>query len=31
LGEMTLGEFLMTCYVFHIGDMHIPQLEAFLT
>lgn len=31
LGVMTLGEFLMTCYVFHIGDIHIPQLEAFLT
>jgi hypothetical protein len=31
LGEMTLGEFLMTCYVFHIGDMHTSQLEVFLT
>ncbi|HLQ31016.1 MAG TPA: DinB family protein [Ktedonobacteraceae bacterium] len=30
LGVMTLGEFLMTCYVFHIGDIHISQLEAFL-
>jgi hypothetical protein len=31
LGAMTLGEFLMTCYVFHIGDMHGTQLEAFGT
>lgn len=30
-GVMTLGEFLMTCYTFHIGDFHIPQLAAFLT
>lgn len=30
LGEMSLAEFLMTCYVFHIGDMHIPQMENFL-
>ena len=29
-GVMTLGEFLMTCYVFHIGDLHISQLEGFL-
>lgn len=29
-GVMTLGEFLMTCYTFHIGDLHIPQLAAFL-
>lgn len=31
LGEMSLGEFLMTCYVFHIGDMHISQMDAFLS
>lgn len=30
LGTMSLGEFLMTCYVFHIADMHIAQLYAFL-
>jgi hypothetical protein len=30
LGEMSLGEFFMTCYVFHIADMHIAQLYAFL-
>lgn len=28
LGEMSLGEFLMTCYVFHIGDMHITQMDV---
>jgi len=31
LGMMTLGEFLMACYVFHIGDIHSTQLEAFGT
>lgn len=30
LGEMSLGEFLMTCYVFHINDMHVTQMDAFL-
>lgn len=30
LGEMSLGEFLMTCYVFHISDMHITQMDTFL-
>jgi hypothetical protein len=30
LGEMSLGEFLMTCYVFHIGDMHITQMDVVL-
>lgn len=30
LGEMSLGEFLMTCYVFHISDMHVPQMDSFL-
>jgi hypothetical protein len=30
LGEMSLGEFLMTCYVFHISDMHITQMDTVL-
>jgi hypothetical protein len=30
LGEMSLGEFLITCYVFHIGDRHIAQMDDFL-
>jgi hypothetical protein len=30
LGVMSLGEFLMTCYVFHISDMHIADMETFL-
>jgi hypothetical protein len=30
-GVMSLGEFLITCYTFHIGDFHIPQLASFLT
>jgi hypothetical protein len=29
-GEMTLGELLVTSYRAHIGNFHIPQLEAFL-
>ena len=30
-GEMTLGELLVTSYQSHIGNFHLPQLEAFLT
>jgi hypothetical protein len=30
-GVMTLGQFLMTSYESHIGNFHVPQLEAFLT
>jgi hypothetical protein len=30
-GPMTLGELLVTSYESHIGDFHIPQLEAFLS
>ena len=29
-GVMTLGDFLLTSYESHIGDVHVPQLEAFL-
>jgi hypothetical protein len=29
-GELTLGELLVTSYRSHIGNFHIPQLEAFL-
>ncbi len=29
-GEMTFGELLVTSYQSHIGNFHIPQLEAFL-
>jgi len=30
-GVMTLGQFLLTSYQSHIGNFHVPQLEAFLT
>ncbi len=30
-GVMTLGQFLMTSYESHLGNFHVPQLEAFLT
>lgn len=30
-GVMTLGEFLLTSYQSHLGNFHVPQLEAFLT
>jgi hypothetical protein len=30
-GAMTLGQFLLTSYQSHIGNFHVPQLEAFLT
>jgi hypothetical protein len=29
-GVMTLGQFLLTSYQSHMGNFHIPQLEAFL-
>ena len=30
-GVMTLGQLLMTSYESHLGNFHVPQLEAFLT
>lgn len=30
-GAMTLGQFLLTSYASHLGNFHVPQLEAFLT
>jgi len=29
-GVMTLGQLLMTSYESHLGNFHVPQLEAFL-
>ena len=29
-GVMTLGQLLLTSYQSHLGNFHVPQLEAFL-